>query len=139
MQMELFAPAIFTLLRRSTPEELSEILEISEGLEHRIYDAAFQTETLDDLCTAIKSRRYTYTRIQRTLCHLLLNMKQDMNFTAPQYIRILGFNETGQKLLKEMKKTAPNFRWGRFFALWDIVLVLVIVGVSFYIFHFQVP
>lgn len=106
IQMESFALAIFTLLRRSTPEELSEILEISEGLEHRMYDAAFQTETLDDLCTAIKSRRYTYTRIQRTLCHLLLNMKQDMNFTAPQYIRILGFNETGQKLLKEMKKTA---------------------------------
>ena len=106
MQMELFAPAIFTLLRRSTPEELSEILEISEGLEHRIYDAAFQTETLDDLCAAIKSKRYTYTRIQRTLCHLLLNMKQDMAFNTPQYIRVLGFTETGQKLLKAMKKTA---------------------------------
>ena len=106
MQMELFAPAIFTLLRRSTPEELSEILEISEGLEHRIYDAAFQTETLDDLCAAIKSKRYTYTRIQRTLCHLLLNMKQDMAFSTPQYIRVLGFTDTGQKLLKAMKKTA---------------------------------
>lgn len=106
MQMELFAPAIFTLLRRSTPEELSEILEISEGLEHRIYDAAFQTETLDDLCAAIKSKRYTYTRIQRTLCHLLLNMKQEMAFSTPQYIRVLGFTDNGQKLLKEMKKTA---------------------------------
>ena len=106
MQMNAFAPAIFTLLRRSTPEELTEFLEISEGLEHRINDAAFQTETLDDLCAAIKSKRYTYTRIQRTLCHLLLNMKQDMDFSAPEYIRVLGFNDTGQKMLKEMKKTA---------------------------------
>lgn len=106
MQMDVFAPAIFALLRRSTPEELTEFLEISEGLEHRIYDAAFQTETLDELCAAIKSKRYTYTRIQRTLCHLLLNMKQDMDFIAPEYIRVLGFNDTGQKMLKEMKKTA---------------------------------
>ncbi len=106
MHMEAFAPAVFTLLRRSTPEELAEIPEISEGLEHRIYDAAFQTETLDDLCAAIKSKRYTYTRIQRSLCHLLLNMTRDMDWTVPQYIRVLGFNSTGQNLLKEMKKKA---------------------------------
>ena len=106
MQMDAFAQTIFMLLRRSTPEQLADYLEISEGLENRIHDAAHQTETLADLCAAIKSKRYTYTRIQRSLCHLLLNMTQDMNRVEPQYIRVLGFNSTGQKLLKEMKKKA---------------------------------
>ena len=106
MHMDAFAQTIFMLLRRSTPEQLADYLEISEGLENRIHDAAHQTETLDDLCAAIKSKRYTYTRIQRSLCHLLLNMTQYMNWHEPQYIRVLGFNSTGQKLLKEMKKKA---------------------------------
>ncbi len=106
MTMDIFEPIIFSLLRRSTPEQLTELLEINEGLEHRIYEAAHQTDTLEDLCIAIKSKRYTYTRVQRSLCHLLLNMTRDMDWTEPQYIRVLGFNSTGQKLLKAMKKTA---------------------------------
>ena len=106
MHMESFAPAVLSLLRRSTPAQLTDILEISEGLENRMYEAAMQNERLDDLCAAIKSKRYTYTRIQRSICHLLLNMTRDMDWQEPEYIRVLGFNSTGQKLLKEMKRKA---------------------------------
>lgn len=106
MHNDNFAQIIFTLLRRSTPEELADIIEITEGLENRIHTAAHQVDTLDDLCAAIKSKRYTYTRVQRTLIHLLLNMTQDMDWHEPQYIRVLGFNSTGQKILKAMKKSA---------------------------------
>ncbi len=106
MRMDVFEQPFFTLLRRSTPEQLTELLEINEGLEHRIHEAAHQTDTLNELCMAIKSKRYTYTRVQRSLCHLLLNMTKAMDWDEPQYIRVLGFNSTGQKLLKAMKKTA---------------------------------
>lgn len=106
MHNDNFAQILFTLLRRSTPEHLAEILEMNEGLENRIYTAAHQVDTLDELCMAIKSKRYPYTRVQRTLIHLLLNMTRQMNWTEPYYIRVLGFNSTGQKLLKEMKKKA---------------------------------
>ncbi len=106
MNMSAFEQTIFSLLRRSTPEQLTELLEINEGLENRIYDAAHQTDSLDELCMAIKSKRYTYTRVQRSLCHLLLNMTKDMDWNEPEYIRVLGFNSTGQQLLKAMKKTA---------------------------------
>ncbi|MBR5318886.1 MAG: nucleotidyltransferase [Peptococcaceae bacterium] len=106
MHNDHFTQVIFALLRRSTPEQLADIIEMNEGLENRIYTAAHQVDTLDDLRGAIKSKRYTYTRIQRTLIHLLLNMTQQMHWADPHYIRVLGFNGTGQKILKEMKKTA---------------------------------
>jgi predicted nucleotidyltransferase len=106
MHNEQFSQILFALLRRSTPEQLSEILEMSEGLENRIYTAAHQVQTLDELCAAVKSKRYPYTRIQRSFLHLLLNMTQQEHWQTPEYLRVLGFNQTGQKILKEMKKRA---------------------------------
>lgn len=106
MTNENFAQSIFTLLRRSTPEELAQIIETAEGLENRIFTAAHQTNTINELCEAIKSKRYTYTRIQRMLIHLLLNFTQQYAVDEPAYLRVLGFNATGQKILKEMKKKA---------------------------------
>ena len=104
MQNQNFEQILFALLRRSTPDLLSDIIETAEGLENRIYTAAHQTHTLEDLCSAIKSKRYTYTRIQRILIHLLLNFTAQYAAEQPAYLRVLGFNQTGQKILKEMKK-----------------------------------
>lgn len=107
MHNAYFTQIIFALLRRSTPEQLAEIIEMNEGLENRIITAAHQTNTLDELCMAIKSKRYPYSRIQRSLIHLLLNLSQSVKeWEEPQYLRVLGFNQTGQKMLKEMKKKA---------------------------------
>lgn len=106
MTNDCYTQTIFALLRRSTPEQLALIAEMTEGLENRLYTAAHQTNTLDELCTAVKSKRYTYTRIRRTLMHLLLNMTKTEVFQKPAYLRVLGFNQTGQKILKEMKKKA---------------------------------
>lgn len=101
-----FAQAIFTLLRRSEPQELAEIIEIREGLEHRLYAMANQSASLEQLCDSVKSKRYTYTRIQRLLIHLLLGYTRDLVYPKPAYLRVLGFNRKGQEILKTMKKTA---------------------------------
>jgi len=107
MHMDCFFSQLLFLLRRATVSDLQSIIEMSEGLEHRILEAAHQDiHTVDDLCTAIKSKRYTYTRIQRTLLHILLNVTEAYTANNPAYIRVLGFNATGQKLLKEMKQKA---------------------------------
>lgn len=108
MQIENFAQILLFLLRRSSPQELYNIVDMIEGIENRIYDAAQRDNsyTMDDLCMAIKSKRFTYTRIQRTLLHILLGFTTAYEAKAPEYIRVLGFNATGQKLLKEMKKKA---------------------------------
>lgn len=46
MQNQNFEQILFALLRRSTPDLLSDIIETAEGLENRIYTAAHQTHTL---------------------------------------------------------------------------------------------
>lgn len=98
---------ILTLLRRTTKKELQEIAGINEGLENRITKTALESNNLHEFLSRLKTKRYTYTHLQRFLIHLLLNIsKEDANFqqNGPPYLRILGFTSTGQKLLKEIKK-----------------------------------
>ncbi len=104
--IEDFAQILLALLRRATPERLAQIIEIREGLEHRILAAAQDASTIGALCAAAKSKRYTYTRIQRALLHLLLNFTAEYDRDAPAYLRVLGFNETGARILKAMRKKA---------------------------------
>ena len=107
MHIDDFLHPLLFLLRRTTPSELQAMAEMTEGLENRILEAAHRDiHSVNDLCIAIKSKRYTYTRIQRTLLHILLNFTEQYAANEPAYIRVLGFNATGQKLLKEMKKKA---------------------------------
>lgn len=108
MHMDRFWQNIMFLLRRMTVSEMQSIIDVSEGLENRILEAVHMKDitTVADLCMAIKSKRYAYTRIQRTLLHILLNFTREYEAKEPAYIRVLSFNATGQKLLKEMKKKA---------------------------------
>lgn len=108
MYTDKFFQQLLFILRRTSPAELQTIIELSEGLDNRICDTAHKNElqSFDELCLAIKSKRYTYTRIQRALLHILLNFTEHYSAKEPAYIRVLGFNTTGQKLLKEMKKKA---------------------------------
>ncbi len=84
-------------------KNLSDIQNISEGLQNRILSSRGK-ETFRDLIDSIKCKRYPETRIRRALYSILLDLKKTNEL--PQYTRVLAFNETGQKLLKTMKKTA---------------------------------
>lgn len=98
---------LLTLLRRITKEDLQQIIEISEGLENRIWKIASYSNTLADFLANLKSKRYTYTRLQRFLIHLLLNYTKSENAlltNAPPYLHLLGYTAKGQELLKKIKK-----------------------------------
>lgn len=91
-------------------EELREIHGMVEGLEYRIKSTAKTVETMQDWITAIKTKRYTWTRIQRIFVHLLTNTKTkeisnliDPSETVP-YIRLLGMSKNGQTFLNQEKK-----------------------------------
>jgi len=106
-----FELSILTLLRRISSNQLQKIEDIIGGLENRIKDAANQTASLNKLISLIKTKRFTQTRIQRILIHLLLDLKKSLlqefdKNGGPQYLRILGFTEKGQDLLKIMKDKA---------------------------------
>ena len=108
IDLKRYEKEIIYNLRRMTIKEISELPDVSEGLENSIRYAVNFCNTVDSVINIIKSKRYTQTRLQRILLFSLLGITQkDMYFskkTSP-YIRILGFNNKGKELLSEIKKS----------------------------------
>ena len=109
--LSVFEKQIIYNLRSMYPEEISELAEVSEGLEHSLKNAADSCNTLEELLGKIKSKRYTSTRLQRILLYALLNItKKDIELskkTMP-YIRVLGLNKRGKFLISEIAKANPK-------------------------------
>ncbi len=77
-----------------------------EGLGNLLRAEAGKAADLDDLILRAKSKRYTYTRISRLCMQVLLGIGREEFSSAdgPGYIRVLGFNETGRKILSGLRK-----------------------------------
>lgn len=105
---EQFSAQILTLLQRATLSEIAELPEINEGLENRfmLYRNA---ASIQDFIHSVKSKRYPYSKLQRSLFHLLLGIRtSDLPSaqTPMPYALVLAYNTTGQKLLSQWRKTS---------------------------------
>lgn len=98
--------AILSKLRRMSKEDFEKIEDVSEGLQNRIVEAVKNATSLDEVYDLIKSKRYTHSRIRRIILRAYLDI-YDIPKNVP-YIRILGFNEKGRQLLKNLKKNATK-------------------------------
>lgn len=104
ISLDLIGLIIVYALRNMPKQFLEDVLDISEGLEHRIKKVAMLAGDLQTLINSIKTKRYTQTRIQRAIIHAMLGMSNDVmdeltSNGGPQYIRVLGFSEKGKQLL----------------------------------------
>ena len=60
--------------------------------------------TLEEILTAVKSKRYTRTRLDRmVMCGFLGLTAEDLDAPAP-YVRVLGFNDRGRAALKQARQ-----------------------------------
>ena len=85
-------------------DDLNKYVDVSEGLDTRIKDNILKSNSLDELIQNIKTKRYTYNKINRMLNHILCSFtKDENNITELEYIRILGFSKKGQKYLNSIK------------------------------------
>lgn len=84
-------------------DQLNKYLTVDEGIENRIIKYINQSNSWQELVMNIKTKRYTYNKINRMLIHILLDIKKEDN-TKDIYLRILGFNESGRKYLNKIKK-----------------------------------
>ncbi|MCL2122283.1 MAG: nucleotidyltransferase family protein [Clostridiales bacterium] len=102
------APLQLALLRRASLDSLRALPDMTEGLEYRVQDAAGRAENLNQFYALVKTRRYTFTRLQRMTAHLLIDYREShaayLREGAP-YLRVLGANETGRQLLHRINKT----------------------------------
>lgn len=107
--MSDYEDIILYSLRRMPLEHIREAPYISEGLENRIKDCAMRSGSLGEFMEKVCTRRYTMTRIQRSLLAVMMGLSASEldifnNSGGPRYIKVLGFNEKGRKLLSEIKR-----------------------------------
>lgn len=88
---------------------LKEIFSVNEGLENKLKNAVRISDSLDELKLNLISKRYTATRINRILMHLLTGLRKS-SFTRiiegrQNYARLLAFNQKGAALIKKIKNS----------------------------------
>ncbi|MCI8778749.1 MAG: nucleotidyltransferase [Bacilli bacterium] len=88
---------------------LDQYQSVDEGIENRIKKQIYLCNNMEDFIKSIKTKRYTYNKIQRMLMHILCGFTKDeaTKLKESVYVRILGFDEMGKKYLNEIKKEIP--------------------------------
>ena len=82
---------------------LNEYIGVDEGIENKLKKVIYKSNNLNELILNAKSKRYSYNRIQRMLLHIVCKDKKINNDHKINYIRVLGINDKGKKILKEVK------------------------------------
>lgn len=86
-------------------KDLSIYQTVEEGIENRIKKAIQISNSWEELIKNIKTKRYTYNKINRMLIHILTSFtKEEAKNLKIDYIRILGFNLKGKNHLNKIKK-----------------------------------
>lgn len=109
--LEKYEKEIIYTLRRMSVEQIADLPDVSEGLEHAIKNAANNCNDINELIETIKSKRYTQTRIQRILLYAILGINKRMMENSRKitpYARVLGFTQSGKALLSEIAKANPK-------------------------------
>ncbi|MBN9646525.1 nucleotidyltransferase [Terrisporobacter glycolicus] len=92
-------------------DNLHSYFEVNEGIENKIYSNIFTSSNLEDLINSTKSKRYTMTKIKRTLNNILLGIKKEdvirvKDLNSVPYIRVLAFNNKGREIIKKIKTSS---------------------------------
>lgn len=106
-----FNDSYFSLLKYKIISEINNLniyLNVDEGIENRIQKYIYESTSLEYLITKIKTKRFTYNKINRMLTCILCGLTKEevKKYQNPEYIRVLGFNKKGRNHLKEVKKTS---------------------------------
>ena len=94
-----FETAILTLLRMQDPENFAQVRGVSEGLENRLAAAVREANSMDDLYTRLKTKRYPHARLRRLVLDAALGIPAVL--PAPPYIQVLGARKTALPRLKQ--------------------------------------
>jgi len=92
--------------RKRDKEYFLRLDDVTEGLENRIVRAVTEAISLDELYSAIKTKRYTFSRVRRIILSAYLEIFSEYSALPPPYIRVLGFNEKGKDILKAANEKA---------------------------------
>ena len=100
-------------IRTVSSAALTAFADVTPSLADKIVRHLYTFTGWDDFCLRLRSRDLPYVRASRSLCHILLNLKQDALDESkaegfPVYLRMLGFSERALPLLTAIKKEAAS-------------------------------
>ena len=81
---------------------------VENGIERRLQVVALEATSFSDCVTAVKSKHWTRTRVQRVLMHILMQsqakLMRPLLDAGPLYLRLLGCTPKGRTLLGRIRK-----------------------------------
>ena len=84
----------------ASEKKLSNVPGIEHGFENRLIACAKKARNLDEFYSLCTSKRYTLSRVKRTVLACIMGMEKGMEC---DYIRVLGMTDKGAALLKQAK------------------------------------
>ena len=111
--LEKAETAILAKFRTMTDAEFEALPYGSEGLWRKLMHECRRQRDLESILTAVKSKRYTRTRLDRmVMCAFLGITGQTLDSPAP-YTRVLAFNDKGRQVLKSARQTGDFINIGQ--------------------------
>ena len=99
---------LFNLLKYKVLSEknISIYQTVDEGIDNKIIKEINNVNNLEELITKIKSKRYTYNKLNRMFTHIICSYTKEDNkkYNDIKYIRVLGFTNKGKNYLNKIKK-----------------------------------
>ena len=90
MRTDVYEALVIDAVRRADISSLARLRSVNEGIEYKLKEAAERAVTLGGLYDAVKSKRYTMSRIRRIALECLLDIEKD---DRPSPCRVLGVRD----------------------------------------------
>lgn len=98
--------AMLARLRAMSGDEFASLPFGSEGLWRKLMHACQRGNSLEEILSEAKSKRYTHSRLMRMVMCAFLGISSEMLMEPVPYVRVLAMNEMGGKLLRQIRQTS---------------------------------
>ena len=100
----LLSPIILWHFRSCRAEDISGCADMGDGMAKRLINAAREAGDINEFYSLAASKKYTYSRLRRTVFNCLLNTTEQDLKRKPAYTLLLAANSRGCAALREMKR-----------------------------------
>ncbi|MBS7299274.1 MAG: nucleotidyltransferase family protein [Eubacteriales bacterium] len=101
---KIFDAIVLYMLRVKGLGIFNSVFDAPPELVTRILRATPQATSLEDILTHACTKQFTNARLRRAIMSALLDIDGALVNSAPQYIRVLAFNDKGREILKTIQK-----------------------------------
>lgn len=108
---EYFSSLLGYRLIMERDSDFTRYADISQDISDKINNKIYDLKDFDSFAKSLKSRDLTYSRIQRMLMHIILNITAENmaeykadGYTA--YARLLSYNSSSKKLMDNIKRNS---------------------------------